>query len=271
MKNLRHVVAGFFATVLVLLGGQAFGQSRGVPPDVGPRVDGFDVERVLKLSPGVQLTFTVFGTPGGETELCIDGARTCLMLAEVQAGVYEGSYTITEQDHIPPDSRVTAQLRVQDRVVTSVLEEPLLLGDGGGGGSSPIPRWARTGSSSSERVDDPLPYCPECGIVEAIDKARGKGSGGYVGAITGGVLGAMVGGLFGDGDGRRTARILGAVGGAYAGREIERSNSSRTRYDVVVRMRNGTRKSLAFDTAPPFKVGDQVKVTGPSARPYQSQ
>lgn len=266
MKNLRHVVAGVFATVLVLLGGQVFGQSEGIPSNAAPRVDGFDVERVLQLSPGVQLNFTVFGTPGGDTELQIDGARSRLMLAEVQAGVYEGSYTITEQDRISPDSRVTAQLQVQDRVVTSVLEEPLLLGSGG---SSPTPTWGQAGSTSSERVDPVLPYCPDCGIVEAIDKARVKGSGGYVGAMTGGVLGAIVGGLFGDGEGRRAARILGAVGGAYAGREIERSNSSRTRYDVVVRMRNGTRQALAFDTAPPFKVGDQVRVTGASARPYR--
>jgi outer membrane lipoprotein SlyB len=266
MKNLRDVVVGVFVTVLVLLAGQAFGQSVGVPVDAALRVDGFDVERVQQLSPGVQLNFTLFGTPGGETELHIDGTRAQVLLAEVQTGVYEGSYTITEQDRIAPDSRVTAQLRIQDRAVTSVLEEPLLLGRDG---SAPSPAWGETGSATVDRAVPAVPYCPDCGIVEAIDKARVSGSAGPVGAITGGVLGAIVGGLFGDGEGRRAARILGAMGGAYAGHEIERSHSSRTRYDVVVRMRNGTRQALAFDTAPPFKVGDQVRLTGGSARPYR--
>src|SRR2546427_2514393 len=98
MKNLRHAVTGVFATVLILLAGQVFGESGGILNNLAPRVDGFDVERVLQLSPGVQLNFAVFGTPGGEIELHIDGARAQLMLAEVQAGVYEGSYTINEQD-----------------------------------------------------------------------------------------------------------------------------------------------------------------------------
>lgn len=265
MKNLRDVLAGVFATMLILLTGQVFAQSGGVPLDTAPQVDGFDVEPVQKLVPGVQLNFTVFGTPGGETELRIDGTHARVMLAEVQTGVYEGSYTITEQDRIAPDSRVTAQLRLQDRVVTSVLKEPLVLGSSASS-PTPNPAWGQTGSTREERA---LPHCPDCGIVETIDKARVQGSGGQVGAITGGVLGAIVGGLFGDGDGRRAARILGAIGGAYAGREIERSHSARTRYDVVVRMRNGSRQALAFDTAPPFKVGDQVRLTGASARPYR--
>src|SRR6185295_18864197 len=114
MKTLRHVVFGVFASLVLLVAGPALAQ-----PPSAPRVDGFDVEQVSALGPGTQLNFSVFGTTGATALLQIEGARYPLMLAEVQPGVYEGSYTIDAQDRIVADSRVTAELSMKDKVVRS--------------------------------------------------------------------------------------------------------------------------------------------------------
>ena len=54
--------------------------------------------------------------------------------------------------------------------------------------------------------------------------------------------------------------ILGAVGGAVVGNEIERQRSKRTRYEVVVRLADGATQVRRFDAPPPWRVGDRLRV-----------
>jgi len=147
MKTLRHVLLGVLAGWVFLLAGPASAQPIGASGMFGaePRVEGFDIERVAQLSPGTALNFTLFGTPGAAATLRIDGADRRLFLEEVQAGLYEGTYTISERDRITPDSRVTANLRLGNQVATSVLDEPLLLGES----TEPIASW----ESDLPRID----------------------------------------------------------------------------------------------------------------------
>ena len=93
-----------------------------------PRVDGFDVEPVRQLVPGSDLVFMLRGSPGARATLAIDGARRPFTLDETQLGVYEGTYTVSTRDRITPESRVTANLRVGNRVATAVLDDPLVEG-----------------------------------------------------------------------------------------------------------------------------------------------
>jgi hypothetical protein len=58
-----------------------------------PRVTGFDVEQVMQLNPGTDLSFTVWGTPGAQAALQIDGAQRALALIETSPGIYRGTYT----------------------------------------------------------------------------------------------------------------------------------------------------------------------------------
>ena len=243
MKTLRNMVVGVLATLLV-----GFAAAASAQPDTGLplRVDGFDVEQVSQLSAGTALNFSLFGTPGARATLRIDGAERRLALQEGQAGVYEGTYVIAANDRITAASRVTADLWLANQVTTVVLEEPLMLG------------------TSTARG------CDDCGVVEAIRAVDIRGQPGYVGAIAGGVIGAILGSQVGHGDGRTVAGILGAVGGAHVGREIERSQSKRTRYEVVVRLPNGVSQTRRYDAPPPFKVGDRVKLAGGTWRPDTS-
>jgi hypothetical protein len=92
------------------------------------RIDGFDVEPVKQLSAGNELRFTLYGTPGGNATVRIGNATGSLILDEVDAGVYEGSYTINRRDKITKLSTATANLRVGNSVSSSVLDESLVAG-----------------------------------------------------------------------------------------------------------------------------------------------
>lgn len=61
-----------------------------------------------------------------------------------------------------------------------------------------------------------------------------------VGAVVGGLVGLGVGSLIGGGTGRDVAMVVGAIGGAVAGHEVQKRNSQpEPGQQVVVRLSNG--------------------------------
>lgn len=102
--------------------------------------------------------------------------------------------------------------------------------------------------------------CPECGRVVKVNVVEVKGEGSGLGAIAGGVAGAVIGNQVGDGSGRRIATVAGAAGGAYAGHQAEKYYKSGKRYDVIVRMQDGTNRTISYDKEPGFRAGDNVRV-----------
>lgn len=266
MASARQVIVSLLATMLA---GLAW-------PAGGLRVEAFDVEQVPQLTSGTQLNFSLFGTPDAEATLQIDGAQRRLELREVQPGIYEGSYTIEAPDRIGPDAQVTATLRRGHRMARSVLEEPLLLDAGTTERSNapmaaaeatergpPIASSPRTGTlppaQPAQRDPPAAPACTDCAVVESIRAVDLGARRSYVGAIAGGLIGAILGDQVGRDVDRRLARFVGALGGALAGRELERRSSRRTRYDVVLRLPDGSTQTRSYDSAPPFAVGDMVR------------
>jgi outer membrane lipoprotein SlyB len=73
-------------------------------------------------------------------------------------------------------------------------------------------------------------------------------------------VGGLLGNQVGSGGGRTAATVAGAVGGALAGREIERNAHAGQRYEVVVRYPNGATQTIPYENNPGFRVGDRVKV-----------
>jgi len=105
------------------------------------------------------------------------------------------------------------------------------------------------------------PACPDCGVVEAVnvvetDEASGLGA--AAGAVAGGVLGHQVG----KGKGKTLATIIGAVGGGVGGHYAEKMLRKKTRWDVIVRLDDGSHKTVSYETEPEFRSGDKVKVVG---------
>jgi outer membrane lipoprotein SlyB len=95
-----------------------------------PAIRGFNVEEVRRLAPGVELHFDLYGTPGGNATLRIDGATRNLHMTETEPGQYVGTYTIGVRDRITNSSAVTANLRVGNRVATDVLSESVVRSGG---------------------------------------------------------------------------------------------------------------------------------------------
>ena len=117
-----------------------------------PRIEGFSVDEVQRLDPGVELNFLMYGTPGGTATLRINGAKRNVALTETNAGQYEGVYTISRSDKIAARSAVTANLRVGNQVTSAVLNESLQIGVGPHNNNN-----ARTNGGDNSRATGPAP------------------------------------------------------------------------------------------------------------------
>ncbi|MGI4779412.1 MAG: glycine zipper 2TM domain-containing protein [Janthinobacterium lividum] len=96
------------------------------------------------------------------------------------------------------------------------------------------------------------PVCASCGRVESVQTVRHAVPATGVGAVAGGVLGGVLGNQIGHGGGRAAATVLGAVGGGYAGHVVEGRVRTETRYQVRVRMADGSMRTVETRTAPPL-------------------
>jgi outer membrane lipoprotein SlyB len=144
-------VAGVIPLALVSGGAQAQQSASKVQ---APRIDGFDVEPARELTPGSELMFTMYGSPGGTARVRIGGAANSVALEEVEAGVYEGSYTIKSRDKITATSTATANLRLGNRVASALLDEPLLADARAASPpiAQPVPRIDRFGVDPGNRM-----------------------------------------------------------------------------------------------------------------------
>jgi outer membrane lipoprotein SlyB len=104
------------------------------------------------------------------------------------------------------------------------------------------------------------PHCTSCGVVQDVKEVEVKGEGSGVGAVAGGVVGAVVGNQFGHGTGNTVMTVAGAAGGALAGNEIEKHVKTKKRYDVAVKMADGSMKTVSFEAQPTWRSGDHVRV-----------
>jgi outer membrane lipoprotein SlyB len=104
------------------------------------------------------------------------------------------------------------------------------------------------------------PRCLDCGVVEAVQEVEVKGEGTGAGAVAGGVAGAVIGNQVGSKKNRTATRIIGAVGGAVLGNAVEKNVRTTKRYDITVRMEDGTLRTLSQPQAPAWRPGDKVRV-----------
>ncbi|MGC2458248.1 MAG: hypothetical protein WA435_09645 [Gallionellaceae bacterium] len=74
----------------------------------------------------------------------------------------------------------------------------------------------------------------------------------------------MLGHQAGGGAGKDLATIGGAVGGAYAGHQVEKKSKQRAGHHVVMEMADGTSRTFKFHLQPSYKVGDSVTARRPA-------
>ena len=140
-------------------------------------------------------------------------------------------------------------------------------------GAAPAPAWPQTPAARGDVARQPAgtpvaqraaSICSTCGRVESVQAIEQAAPATGVGAVAGGVLGAVVGNQIGKGNGRTAATVLGAVGGGYAGHEIEKRTRTQTTYQVRVRLEDGS--SRVFTRSQPPAVGTPVVLQGKGFR-----
>ncbi len=198
------------------------------------------------LTGGHVISFFVDATPGGLAMVSLDGGKSTIPLTEERTGRYSGRYTVKTRDHFSDNTQAQFSLILGDKTLRAA--KPL-----GSGAVTPVAQAAPV---------EPPPACEGCGVVVSVDAVKVKGTPNYVGAIAGGVAGAALGNQIGKGDGRTLATVLGAVGGAVAGREVEKQVRADTRYDLTVKLDNGTTRVVSYDTNPGLAVGTKVRFDG---------
>lgn len=107
--------------------------------------------------------------------------------------------------------------------------------------------------------------CSNCGVVESVrvvtHRAEGSGVGAAGGAVVGGLLGHQVGG----GRGRDVATVLGAIGGAVAGNQIEGNVKATQSYNVTVRLEDGSTRTV-HQSSNRWSSGDRVRIVNNDLR-----
>ena len=102
--------------------------------------------------------------------------------------------------------------------------------------------------------------CAECGVIESVREIDAKGQGSGLGAVGGGVLGGLLGNQVGGGRGQDVMTVIGVVGGAVAGNEVEKRVKATKRYEVTVRLHDGTSRVISEANQPIWHIGDKVKI-----------
>jgi outer membrane lipoprotein SlyB len=102
--------------------------------------------------------------------------------------------------------------------------------------------------------------CRDCGTIESVREIAREGEGSGLGAVAGGVVGGVVGNQIGDGRGRDLATVVGLIGGAVAGHQIEKAQKKVVDYQITVRLEDGTSRVFHQDTAPAWRAGDRVRI-----------
>ena len=121
----------------------------------------------------------------------------------------------------------------------------------------------RADSSHNVRTSATEPaVCKDCGVIESVREIAKEGEASGLGAVAGSVVGGILGNQVGAGHGRDAMTVIGAIGGAVAGHQIEKSQHKKVEYEIIVRFDDGTSSVMTQDTPPVWHQGDHVKVVG---------
>jgi outer membrane lipoprotein SlyB len=164
---------------------------------------------------------------------------------------------------VPADANAPAGYSATGQPLPPVAQAPSPLASSGAdyaSGSGDDPMRVSRGFGSTPTTQLVAPPCTSCGVVQSLRSYKVAGQGTGVGAVGGGVVGGVVGNQFGGGGGRVALTVLGALGGAFAGNQIEKHVRSSIRYEMKVRMDNGTIRTFHSSTPYSWQNGDPVRI-----------
>jgi outer membrane lipoprotein SlyB len=102
------------------------------------------------------------------------------------------------------------------------------------------------------------------GVIEQITPTQLQTTGNFgVGAVVGGLAGLGIGSLIGGGSGRDVAMVLGTVGGAVAGHQVQKNYDQPVAgQQIIVRATNGVLISVTQPANNELRQGQKVYVEG---------
>lgn len=105
--------------------------------------------------------------------------------------------------------------------------------------------------------------------IQAVREVQDPGEHTALGPIAGGIAGAVLGDQIGRGKGntRKVLTVLGAAGGAFAGREIEKRARGTAHWEIDVRRDDGGFETVRSDVAPPYQPGERVRLVDGRLQP----
>jgi outer membrane lipoprotein SlyB len=135
--------------------------------------------------------------------------------------------------------------------------------------SAPVPQIAQ--APVVAEAPKPVP-AGILGVVESVREVKTKaeksnGVGPIAGGVGGAVLGSQVGKEFGGKGFRNVLTVLGAAGGAFAGKEIERNVRATSHWEIDVRLDDGTQRTLTSSTLPYWHAGSRVRFLDGALQP----
>jgi outer membrane lipoprotein SlyB len=101
--------------------------------------------------------------------------------------------------------------------------------------------------------------CSNCGRVEQIRSSEKSDWKKWAAPVGGAVVGGIVGNQFGGGSGKTVMTVVGTVGGALAGHKVEEKHREKV-FEVVVKMDDGSLRTVNYPSSPPLREGDRVKL-----------
>lgn len=236
---------------------------RGAPSPVqAARIGAFAVNAPDRIRAGDELKFSLSGVPGGTARVAVEGITTRIPLTEVSRGLYEGTYTVTRRERLRGNLVATGFLKVgQKETSQRFVREQVANNNTNTNANENANAYGcdRRDGRDARRADM---VGATCGAVTAVGKAEiNEGDANNVlGTVAGGVLGAVIGNQVGEGKGKDIARILGAVGGAYAGNRVQSARNKTTVYRVTVQLDDGSTKDFDHAVDPVLQVGARVKI-----------
>lgn len=121
--------------------------------------------------------------------------------------------------------------------------------------NDPSPRY-----EPAPRTERAKPACYDCGVIESVREIEKKGEGSGLGVAAGGVAGGLLGRQTGAGRGRDAMTVLGAIGGAVAGHQIEKNVKKVKSYEIAIRFDDGSGQLITQGNPPAWRSGDKVKL-----------
>lgn len=168
--------------------------------------------------------------------------------------------------HKPAAHRIAAKrARPVERVVRPA-EEPVRVA-GTGTPMNVVQTPPPPPNQPPPRFEPPKPICNDCGVIESVREVEIKNEAIGSGTAIGGIAGAILGNQAGRGHGRDAMTVLGAIGGAVAGHEIEKNRNKTKRYEIAIGLEDGSTRLITQDNPPIWRTGDRIRLVDGVIKP----